>query len=275
MSKFMMICGPAGCGKSTFAKTLDGEVFSSDAIREELYGDASVQDNPGLVFKKLYQRLFNCLREGGNAILDATNLYHKDRVGVLNSVHNIAPDAECVCFAFNTDYETCTARNQRRDRHVPDNVIARHLNRYEYPSMDEGWDKIVQLTALHDEETHAVDEEVVTLYSASGVAQKVMSYGSGAEYAKQVEEEQQAIFNDEEDDAAHPAPVEPVERASVEQKEPICTYTSTQECTHNVHNHAHKGRGKLWHILWHWVPHILIDILIHILIHLAFEGIFG
>lgn len=274
MSRFMMICGPAGCGKSTFAKTLDGEIFSSDAIRAELFGNASVQDNPGLVFKTLYSRMFKHLHNGGNAILDATNLYHKDRVGVLNSVRNIAPDAECVCFAFNTDYETCTARNQRRDRHVPDNVIARHINRYEYPSMDEGWDKIVQVVAVHDEETHMVDEEVIHIYSASGEEQMTVVDGSGAEYIEQLSEPY-PIFDNEEDDEAHPAPVEPVERVSEEQKEPICTYTSTQECTHNVHNHVHKGHNKLWRILWHWVPHILIDILIHILIHLALDGIFG
>ena len=52
--KFYMLVGVAGSGKSTLAakifQLIDSSnktvLLSSDVIREELYGDASVQDNP-------------------------------------------------------------------------------------------------------------------------------------------------------------------------------------------------------------------------------------
>ena len=53
--KLIILCGIPGSGKTTYAKKyIENNAntihLSSDAIRKELYGDESVQGNPGEVF---------------------------------------------------------------------------------------------------------------------------------------------------------------------------------------------------------------------------------
>lgn len=47
-----VLVGCPACGKSTFAKNFDNDtvVISSDAIREELYGNEAIQGNGKEVF---------------------------------------------------------------------------------------------------------------------------------------------------------------------------------------------------------------------------------
>ena len=57
----VILVGPPGCGKSTYGKKYAEEhantiVLSSDQIREELYGDASIQDDPARVFTLMQSR---------------------------------------------------------------------------------------------------------------------------------------------------------------------------------------------------------------------------
>ena len=80
--------GLSGSGKSTFSKSIVErvkliEVFSSDKIREELYGDESIQGKPQKVFNIFHKRIFSALKDGKNCIYDATNLKQKDRLHFL------------------------------------------------------------------------------------------------------------------------------------------------------------------------------------------------
>lgn len=80
--------GLSGSGKSTFSKGIaeqiaPSEVFSSDKIREELYGDESIQGKPQKIFDILHKRVFSALKDGKNCIYDATNLKQKDRLHFL------------------------------------------------------------------------------------------------------------------------------------------------------------------------------------------------
>ena len=87
MSSFIMMIGLPGSGKSTIAQAYSEgygyEVVSSDAIREELYGDAAIQGDPQKVFKVFHQRIEEVLKAGNNCIADATNLKRKNRISML------------------------------------------------------------------------------------------------------------------------------------------------------------------------------------------------
>ena len=78
MPFLFFLVGISGSGKSTiaqeYAEKFNAEVFSSDKIRFELYGDESIQDNPQKVFQILHKRIKTALKQGKNAIYDATNL---------------------------------------------------------------------------------------------------------------------------------------------------------------------------------------------------------
>lgn len=143
MAKLIYLVGLPGSGKSTLANfyTVKGyKVFSSDAIRAELYGDESVQDNPQKVFNLLHKRIKDALSAGENCIYDATNVKSKTRIAFLNEIKNIPCTKECVIVW--APVEVCKERNAMRDRKVPDYVIERMWKNFETPYFFEGWDEI-------------------------------------------------------------------------------------------------------------------------------------
>ena len=143
MAKLIYLVGLPGSGKSTLANfyTVKGyKVFSSDAIRAELYGDESVQDNPQKVFNLLHKRIKNALSAGENCIYDATNVKSKTRIAFLNEIKNISCIKECVIVW--APVEVCKERNAARNKKVPDYVIERMWKNFETPYYFEGWDEI-------------------------------------------------------------------------------------------------------------------------------------
>ena len=62
MGKFIMLVGLPGSGKSTFAKNLGYNIFSSDELRKELWGDESKQGNNTELFTELHRRIKKALK---------------------------------------------------------------------------------------------------------------------------------------------------------------------------------------------------------------------
>lgn len=145
-----MFEGLSGCGKSYLAETLvarrNGEykkpiTHSSDALREELYGDVNDQSHNGELFNELHKRIKDDLRNGNDVIYDATNINKKRRKAFLSELTHI--DCHKVCICVLTPYEVCLQQNQNRERKVPDEVIRRMYLNWCPPSLDEGFDNIV------------------------------------------------------------------------------------------------------------------------------------
>lgn len=142
--KFIMCCGLPASGKSTkaqkFAEEYDATIFSSDALREELFGNVNNQDNNQEVFVELHKCIKDCLRSGKSAIYDATNINYKRRMAFLNELKNIP--CEKICILMATPYEECLKRNSERERKVPEHVIKRMYMNFNIPYWYEGWDHI-------------------------------------------------------------------------------------------------------------------------------------
>lgn len=138
---FMMV-GLAGSGKSTYANKLseqfDAAIFSSDALREEMFGDVNNQENNQKLFQELHKQIKSCLRSGHNAIYDATNISSKRRRGFLQELNNI--DCYKVCIVMATPYENCLVNNRYRKKNVPKYVIERMYRNWNTPMPFEGWD---------------------------------------------------------------------------------------------------------------------------------------
>lgn len=157
---FIMLIGPSGCGKSTWAKNYIydrvnwGELWdihSSDAIRGELWGDESNQNQPAKVFGELHRRVFESFEEGHNVIYDATNLSKKSRKGFLKQLstwgeaHNTKIHRKAVVIV--TSFNDCLINNMKRThRHVPIEVIDSQYRQIQLPWYNEGWDDIVYFT---------------------------------------------------------------------------------------------------------------------------------
>lgn len=142
--EFTMMCGLPGSGKSVeaalLAKEHNATVFSSDALRDEMFGDVNHQDDNPELFTELHRRIKECLKSGKNAIMDATNISYKTRMAFLQELKNIPCIKVCVLMA--TPYEECLKRNKKRARKVPENVIKRMYMNFNIPYVYEGWDAI-------------------------------------------------------------------------------------------------------------------------------------
>lgn len=143
--KFIMMCGLVASGKSTrakeFAKEYNATVFSSDALRKEMYNDVNDQEHNQELFTELHKRIKECLRSGKSAIMDATNLSYKKRMSFLQELKNIP--CEKICILMATTYEECLKRNARRERKVPEYVIEKMYRQFDPPYWYEGWDDII------------------------------------------------------------------------------------------------------------------------------------
>lgn len=144
MAKFFMMIGLVGSGKSEQAKKLaakyDAEIFSSDALREEMFGDINHQTDNDVLFKELHKRIRGCLTYGKSAIYDACNISYKRRMEFLKSLNKIPCEKIAVLMA--TPYEVCLERNAQRERKVPEYVIKRMYMNFNVPFWYEGWDDI-------------------------------------------------------------------------------------------------------------------------------------
>lgn len=139
-----MMCGLPASGKSTYSKELadkyNATVFSSDALREELFGDINEQSRDQELFKELHKRIKDCLKNNKNAIYDACNRSYKRRMAFLQELNKIPCEKTCIVMA--TPFEKCLVNNANRDRTVPFYVIERMYRGFDVPYYYEGWDRI-------------------------------------------------------------------------------------------------------------------------------------
>lgn len=144
MTTLFMLVGLPGSGKSFTAKVLsrknNAEIIESDAYREKLYGDASIQGDNNKLFEKIHKDVFDLLNNGVNVIFDATNISYKHRIALLRKIEKLP--IEKICYLLATELRICSERNKGRDRVVPDYVLDRMWKSFTVPQYREGFDKI-------------------------------------------------------------------------------------------------------------------------------------
>lgn len=143
MSTMFVTIGLPGCGKSTWAQHQNARIISSDAIREEMFGDEAIQGDPRMVFAEVYKRLMQALVDGVDVIFDATNLDNK-RTKAIEMCHEMG--YECVAVYFDADAQTCIERQNMRSRKVPASVIRRMSHQLVPPYLEEGWTRIEKVS---------------------------------------------------------------------------------------------------------------------------------
>ena len=159
MAKLYILCGPSGCGKSTWAEqfikdhreTDDIRYVSRDNIRLELLMDGEDYfSHEKAVFRRFIGYIRQTLVDGFDCIADATHLNEFSRRKLTQAIDMQFTDYEIVYVVFDTDADTCVARNENRSgrRYVPENVIRNMCRDFRAPSLDE-------------------DERVVAIYDAN------------------------------------------------------------------------------------------------------------
>lgn len=148
MAKLYILCGPSGCGKSTWAEqfikdhrdTDDIRYVSRDNIRLEfLRAEDDYFSHEKAVFRRFMIDIRQTLIDGFDCIADATHLNEFSRRKLTQAIDMQFQNYEIVYVVFDTDADTCVARNENRSgrRYVPENVIRNMCRDFRVPNLEE------------------------------------------------------------------------------------------------------------------------------------------
>jgi predicted kinase len=137
----VLAIGLPGSGKSSWFKRNKITPLSSDLLRALLFDDPTEQRFQDLIFSNLRSMLKARLiaRRPLNYV-DATNLTPQERQGWIKLAKDYGYEVQAVL--FDVPLEVCLARNQRRDRVVPEEAMRRMAGKLKPPSFEEGFSKI-------------------------------------------------------------------------------------------------------------------------------------
>lgn len=165
MNRLIMMIGLPGCGKSTYAKKAievgarhNLKVFSSDEYRAKMLGDWRDQSANKKIFDQLYKDLSEWLKQGNDAILDATNVTKKDRsrafelINILRDKYNLEIEVDAVqmvtppsiCLDRCILRENPTTWDEYKELHIKwSTIIDKMYNKYVSADFKEGFDYIL------------------------------------------------------------------------------------------------------------------------------------
>ncbi|BAY12622.1 AAA family ATPase [Calothrix sp. NIES-2098] len=156
MTKLFLLIGLPGSGKSTWAKKLLTEcpqmlLISTDAIRGRLFGDEGIQGSWLLIWQEIQQQLQRAIILDRTTIYDATNTQRRHRREIITLARNLG-FREIMGIWADTPLWLCLARNQKRDRQVPEEIILRmhYQLRDAPPNLEEGLDCLIRLSQLRE-----------------------------------------------------------------------------------------------------------------------------
>jgi predicted kinase len=154
MTKLFLLIGVPGSGKSTWAKRSlvecpQMQLISTDAIRGLLFGDQGIQGSWLLIWQEIQRQLQQAIILRKTTIFDATNAQSAHRREVIALARDLG-FREIIGIWADTPVWLCLARNQKRHRQVPEEVILRmHRQLREAPpNLEEGLDCLIRFSEL-------------------------------------------------------------------------------------------------------------------------------
>lgn len=160
VKKLLLICGPAGIGKSTFARKYVEEhplenclIIAADEVRKEMCG--SYKDfPPGKNMMPIYDKMIELAKKAYEEspsltlIFDTTMLYDERRLYFIDNLPHF--DEIDLYLLKMHDYSGCLTRNKQRieEKQVPDEVIESMAQNYEDPG-EEVHDKVTRIITLY------------------------------------------------------------------------------------------------------------------------------
>ena len=144
----VVLCGPAACGKSTFAVRhfRPTQVISSDHARSLVCDDEGDQRHSAEAFALVNFIVEQRLGINRLCVVDSTALTPDSRKTLLDLARKHG--VPCVVLLFDTPLETCLARDQARERSVGRAVIERQYRIFarERDNLErEGFDQVIKL----------------------------------------------------------------------------------------------------------------------------------
>jgi predicted kinase len=155
-SALLLLIGLPGSGKSTWAKQLllecpQMQLISTDAIRGLLFGDESIQGSWLLIWQEIQRQLKQATILGKTTIYDATNAQRRHRREIIALARDLG-FTEIIGLWVDTPVWLCLARNQKRSRQVPEEIILKmhHQLRDAPPNLEEGLNCLIRVSQLRE-----------------------------------------------------------------------------------------------------------------------------
>lgn len=142
-TKILAISGIPGSGKTTLANQLAQQYNATVHSYDNMTGANTKESMDGSVKRAWLEAISADLRAGKSVVCDGLNLTVKDREEVLSAVADIP--CKKVLIIKNVPLETCLQRNRQRRARLPDFVLEQSAERWEEPTLDEGWDEIKEV----------------------------------------------------------------------------------------------------------------------------------
>jgi predicted kinase len=157
----VVLCGPAACGKSTFAERhfRPTQVICSDWARARICDDDRDQRFNSQAFSLVHFLVEQRLTVNRLCVVDSTALTTLARKDLLDLAKRFAVPA--ILILFNVPVETCVERDEKRHRSVGRAVIERQYQTYEQSKTticQEGFDQVVE---LQDSDLEKVQIEIL------------------------------------------------------------------------------------------------------------------
>jgi predicted kinase len=157
----IVLCGPAGCGKSTFAVRhfRPTHIVSSDLCRRLVCDDETDQRYPTQTFALLNFLIGQRLSINRLCVVDSTAVTPGARKSLLDLGRKYRVRTEL--FLFDFSLEKCLERDRTRPRSVGPRVIEeqyRWFKQAKQSARSEGFDEIVE---LHEEDLQSVRFEIL------------------------------------------------------------------------------------------------------------------
>lgn len=136
MLYLLILCGSPGSGKTTLSKKI-AENHNLERI--------SFDENGCLQHKELISPVMEVFKNSKSIVVDALFTCMKHRKMILEAVKDIP--CKKVLIVMTTPLEECLKRNSQREGNarLPDFIVEDIYNKFESPTLDEGWDEIVYL----------------------------------------------------------------------------------------------------------------------------------
>lgn len=142
--QLIITVGLPGSGKSTYLAQLGVNAISSDEIRRLIADDPHDQTMNARIFQVIRYLIYQRIRAGRPVTyVDATHLTLWEREPYVKLARRCGCKLQALF--FDVPVEICIARNQARERVVPEEAIRKMAQQMIPPSLEEGFAEITYL----------------------------------------------------------------------------------------------------------------------------------
>lgn len=148
--KLFLLCGPAGCGKSSWIanhKNPTDSVVSRDVIRfSMLTNEDAYFSREKEVYTEFVREIKEALESSEVVFADATHLTQGSRTKLLRALGPALKDVQVGAIALKVPMEIAIKQNNKREglQRVPEGVIKSMYKDYTIPTIEEGFDIVWQ-----------------------------------------------------------------------------------------------------------------------------------